>query len=296
MDRVLPSQSPGDHAYIARGTPVYRRVSIAFLAAGLVIFANLYAVQPLIPTFSLAFARSPATASLALSASTFTLALSLPVFASLSDRFGRKPIMIFSLFSSSALQFAIGLVPTFWELVAARALEGFTLAGLPAVAMTYLSEEMDASSLGAAMGLYISGNTLGGLLGRVLISLVADRASWRIGMMAFGAVSLALSGYVAWALPASRHFAPRRDGAREILSRFARAVMRPELDALYLVGGLLMGGFVSLYTYMGFRLARLITSQRPSSDSCSSPISRARSVHRSWAAWRIESDAIACCR
>ncbi|AEJ44071.1 MFS transporter [Alicyclobacillus acidocaldarius] len=253
---MLPSRPPGDHGYIARGTSVYRRVSIAFLAAGLVIFANLYAVQPLIPAFSLAFGRSPAAASLALSASTFTLALSLPIFASLSDRFGRKPIMLFSLFSSCVLQFAVGMAPTFWEIVAARALEGLTLAGLPAVAMTYLSEEVEASSLGLAMGLYISGNTLGGLLGRVLMSVAADHASWRMGMLIFGGVSLALSAYVAWSLPASRHFVPRRDGVSDIVSRFAHAVKRPELDALYLLGGLLMGGFVSLYTYMGFRLAR----------------------------------------
>ncbi|WP_206884900.1 MFS transporter [Alicyclobacillus mali (ex Roth et al. 2021)] len=253
---MLPSHSPGDSGYISRGTPVYRRVSIAFRAAGLVIFANLYAVQPLIPAFSSAFGRSPATASLALSASTFALALSLPVFASLSDWFGRKPVMLISLFSSSVLQFAVGLMPTFWTLVAARALEGFALAGLPAVAMTYLSEEMDSASLGFAMGLYISGNTLGGLLGRVLIGVAADHTSWRIGMMMFGGVSLILSAYVAWSLPTSRHFVPRRDGVSDILSRFGHAVKRPELDALYLVGGLLMGGFVSLYTYMGFRLAR----------------------------------------
>lgn len=253
---MLPSKPPAEHAHIARGTPVYRRVSIAFLAAGLVTFANLYAVQPLIPAFSAAFARSPATASLALSASTFMLALSLPVFASLSDRFGRKPIMLFSLFASSLLQLALGLMPSFWGIVVARAAEGVTLAGLPAVAMTYLSEEMEPTSLGFAMGLYISGNTLGGLLGRVAISLVADRTSWRWGMIGLGAVSLALAGYVAWSLPASRHFVPRRDRAQEILSRFAQAVKRRELVALYLVGGLLMGGFVSLYTYMGFRLSR----------------------------------------
>ena len=251
-----PEQPVGEVSHIARGTSVYRRVSIAFLAAGLVTFANLYAVQPLIPAFSADFSRSPASASLALSASTFALALSLPIFAFLSDRFGRKPIMLFSLFASSALQFAVGLMPSFSGIVAARAAEGITLAGLPAVAMTYLSEEIEPASLGFAMGLYISGNTLGGLLGRVVISLVADHASWRIGMMGFGAVSLGLSAYVALSLPASRHFVPRRDRVKDVLSRFAQAARSRALVALYLVGGLLMGGFVSLYTYMGFRLAR----------------------------------------
>ena len=42
-----------------------------------------------------------------------------------------------------------------------------TLAGLPAVAMAYLVDELDLQAIGFGMGLYIAGTTLGGMSGRL---------------------------------------------------------------------------------------------------------------------------------
>jgi YNFM family putative membrane transporter len=55
-----------------------------------------------------------------------------------------------------------------------RALAGLTLGGVPAGAMAYLSEEMHAKAIGLAMGLYISGNALGGMSGRLVTGAVTD--------------------------------------------------------------------------------------------------------------------------
>ena len=54
------------------------------------------------------------------------------------------------------------------QLLVMRGILGVVLAGLPAVAMAYLSEEIEPTSLGYSMGLYISGSALGGMLGQVL--------------------------------------------------------------------------------------------------------------------------------
>ena len=64
-----------------------------------------------------------------------------------------------------------------------RALAGLTLGGVPAVAMAYLSEEMHAKAIGLAMGLYISGNSLGGMSGRLVTGAVTDFSSWRVAIM-----------------------------------------------------------------------------------------------------------------
>ena len=53
------------------------------------------------------------------------------------------------------------------------------LAAVPAVAMAYVAEEVDAATVGAAMGLYIAGSALGGMGGRLIASLIADIADWR---------------------------------------------------------------------------------------------------------------------
>lgn len=66
--------------------------------------------------------------------------------------------MQLSLFSSSVLALATAAAPTFAALLAIRALEGIALAGVPAVAMTYLAEEIHPQSLGSSIGLYIGGH------------------------------------------------------------------------------------------------------------------------------------------
>ena len=55
-----------------------------------------------------------------------------------------------------------------------RALAGLALSGLPAVAMAYLGDEMDAEAIGLAMGLYIAGSTLGGMSGRLVVAALSD--------------------------------------------------------------------------------------------------------------------------
>ncbi|TDY48065.1 YNFM family putative membrane transporter [Alicyclobacillus sacchari] len=240
--------------YLERGTKAYRHVSLAFLAAGIVTFANLYCVQPLFPMFAARFHVTPTFSSISLSITTLILSVSLPIAASVSDAWGRKPVMVTSLVTSSALGIIAAVCPSFTSLLVIRALQGLTLAGLPAVAMTYLSEEIAANGLGYAMGLYISGNSIGGLLGRISISLLADHFSWRIGLCAFAAVSLLLSIYFWRNLPKSRHFKPKPADPASALQAFGEALRDRGLLCLYLVGALLMGGFVCLYNYMGFRL------------------------------------------
>lgn len=71
-------------------------------------------------------------------------------------------------------------------LLAARALEGFVLGGVPAVAMAYLAEEIEPSSLGKAMGLYVGGTAFGSMAGRVGMGLVSAYTSWQVAMYALG--------------------------------------------------------------------------------------------------------------
>ncbi|MFS8515104.1 MAG: MFS transporter, partial [Planifilum fulgidum] len=178
---------------LTEGTPAFRRANGALFAGGFVTFSILYAVQPLIPVFAQDFAISPAMGSLALSVTTASLALSMLFLGSLSDSRGRKPIMVASLLLSSLLAMATAWSPNFSFLLLFRLMEGILLAGLPAVAMAYLGEEIDPSSLGMAMGLYISGNSIGGLAGRVLSGTLTDLFSWRLALAAIGGINLLLS-------------------------------------------------------------------------------------------------------
>jgi YNFM family putative membrane transporter len=128
------------------------------------------------------------------------------------------------------------------------------MSGLPAITMAYLGEEVEPGALGFAAGLMIGGNALGGLAGRLAGGALAEFASWRLALGAVGAFGL-LSALVAWrTLPPSRHFRPRPLKARPLASAFAAHLSEPGLRALIALGFLLMGGFVTLYNYLGYRL------------------------------------------
>ena len=66
------------------------------------------------------------------------------------------------------------LLPSWHWLLGLRLLEGVALAGLPAVAMAYLREEIDADHHARATGLYIGGTALGGMAGRIVSALLAE--------------------------------------------------------------------------------------------------------------------------
>ncbi|MFC0407844.1 MFS transporter [Roseomonas elaeocarpi] len=240
--------------FIEHGTPAFRRINLAMLAAGFSTFALMYAVQPLMPVFSAEFGISAAQSSLSLSLTTGLLAVAMLFASTLSEALGRKPVMLFSLVVSAALTVVSALVPGWNSFLVLRALQGLTFSGLPAVAMAYVSEEVHPRSSGYAMGLYISGSAMGGMGGRVITGLVTDVAGWRWAIAAIGLLGL-VSAAVFWRLlPPSRNFAPRPLRIRALLGNFALHLRDPGLPWLFAEGFLLMGSLVTIYNYVGYRL------------------------------------------
>lgn len=239
---------------IKAGTPAFRHVTPALTAAGFSTFAVLYCVQPLLPIFSVDFRVSPAASSLALSLPTGLLAIGLLMAGPLSEVAGRKPVMAGSLFASALLTLLASVAPNWPTLLILRALAGLTLSGVPAVAMAYLSEEMHAKALGLAMGLYISGNAIGGMMGRLVTGAVSDFVSWRAAIATIGVLAL-LAAVAFWrSLPPSTNFTPHALRWHEIPTSFLHHFCDPGLPWRFAAAFLVMGGFVTLYNYIGFRL------------------------------------------
>jgi YNFM family putative membrane transporter len=243
-----------DDDLIRHGTPAFRRTNLALFAAGFATFGLLYCVQPLMPLFSAHYGISAAASALSLSVTTGVLAFAMLFAGGVSDAWGRKSVMVASLLSSAVLVLLTALMPNWYALLTVRTLLGLTLSGLPAVAMTYLTEEMHTESIGLGMGLYISGSAVGGMSGRLISGVVADYFGWRIGMAVVGVVGL-ICGLMFWrALPPSRHFRPQALQWRALSSRFAGMFRDAGLPWLFAEGFLLLGAFVTVYNYLGYRL------------------------------------------
>lgn len=237
-----------------RGTPGFNRIGAAVFAAGLAAFVSMYCTQALLPALSDSFGVSPASSALAVSLTTGMLALSIIPASALSERFGRTRVMTVSATSSAAIGLLLPLSPTFEVLLVGRALQGVLLAGVPAVAMAYVAEEVHSNSLGLAMGRYVAGTTLGGLIGRLVPSTVLDQSSWRWGLESAAVLALVCSAVFVRRVPRSQHFTPQPLGVRVLAANVRRHLSSPALTALFGIGFLLMGGFVSVYNFLGYRL------------------------------------------
>ena len=252
---TLPAPDGRDPVWTSRGSAAYRRINAALFLAGLATFSLLYCVQPLLPILSAAFGIDAARSSLAVSLGTGCLALSILVAGNLSDRFGRKAVMAVSLSAAAVLNLAEAFAPTWPLLLVGRALEGVALGGAPAVAMAFLAEEIHPGGLGFAMGLYVGGTAVGGMAGRIVAGLAAEQFGWRGALATVGVLGLAAAAGFVLLLPASRNFRPKaRTGFAAHGATLVRHFARPGLPWLFVSGALLMGSFVTLYNYAGFRL------------------------------------------
>ncbi|CAI3810320.1 Sialic acid transporter NanT [Pseudomonas sp. MM223] len=240
--------------WIEKGTPAFMKTVLALFSGGFATFALLYCVQPMMPLLSKEFAINAAQSSLVLSVSTAMLAFGLLITGPISDRIGRKPVMVFALVCAALSTLASAVMPS-WELVlATRALVGLSLSGLAAVAMTYLSEEIHPQHIGLAMGLYIGGNAIGGMSGRLITGVLIDFVSWHTAMLTIGGLAL-VAALVFWkVLPESRNFRPQMMSPRSLLDGFVMHFKDAGLPWLFLEAFLLMGAFVTLFNYIGYRL------------------------------------------
>lgn len=240
---------------VLRGSAEYRRIAFALFLAGFSTFSLLYCVQPLLPEFAAEFHIGPAASSLALSLTTGCLALAIFCAGAFSEGAGRRGLMFVSMMLGAVLNLVAAFSPNWSMLLVARALEGLVLGGVPAVAMAYLAEEIDHRSLGFAMGLYVGGTAFGGMIGRVGMSLLTDLYSWRTAMAAIGVIDLLAAVGFLLLLPPSRRFVRKRGVALSYHLAAWRGHLRHRgLPLLFLTAFLVMGVFVTIYNYAGFRL------------------------------------------
>ncbi|WBO64228.1 MFS transporter [Streptomyces camelliae] len=236
------------------GGPGYRRMSLALFLAGVATFALLYSTQALLPLISGEFGVAASEASWTVAAATGGLALFVLPMSALSERFGRRTVMTASLAVAVTVGMLVPFAPSLGVLVVLRAVQGAALAGLPASATAYLAEEVRPKALVTAIGLFVAGNSVGGMSGRVITGWVAQEWGWRVSVGVIGAIAVACAVAFRLLLPTPRHFTAGSLRPRVLLDTVRDHLANPLLRRLYAIGALFMTVFGGVYTVIGYRL------------------------------------------
>ncbi|MCS0637708.1 MFS transporter [Streptomyces sp. LP05-1] len=252
---IKASTAPVDaDTRLAPGRPGHRRMSFALFAAGVAAFALLYSTQALLPAISAGLGVTASAASWTVSGATGALAVCVLPLSALSERFGRRTMMTASLAVAVAVGLLVPFAPNLEWLIALRAVQGAALAGLPASAMAYLAEEVRPQALIATIGLFVAGNSIGGMSGRIVTGWAAQLWGWRAALAAVGLLSLVCAVVFRLLLPRARHFTPGTLNPRALARTVRTHLADPLLGRLYGIGALFMTVFGAVYTVIGYRL------------------------------------------
>ncbi|WP_424237092.1 MFS transporter [Bhargavaea ginsengi] len=240
-------------AYTMRDAAFWKIISTLGFAS-LFVFAAMYTTQPLLPLFTEEFGVSVSSSSLSVSLTTLGLIIGLLIISFLSDRHGRTLYIKWSVALSVIPFFIMPLTDSFWLILVLRFFQGFTLAGVPAAAIAYISEEMDRKSVSFATTLYISTNALGGMAGRVLTGYVTELYSWQTAFYGLGIAGALIAAAVIFLLPRSRRFEAADGTIRQDMEAFLFHLKNPLLLISFGLGIVLQLSFTGVWTFLPFHL------------------------------------------
>jgi predicted MFS family arabinose efflux permease len=229
------------------------RRRIAVTLAGAAAFVNLYAPQSLLPLLHEWLGQNAALAGLIVSSGTLGVALAAPFAGWLSDRFGRRRVIVAAAFAVVIPAIFVGLAQSPEQLIAARFIEGLFLPGIFAVTVAYAGDEWPADQSRAVTALYVAGTIGGGFTGRLVSGVVAEFYGWRWAFIVLAAMQLLLALMIRAWLP------PERATQRSSQAPFAAMqslLQRPAMRGAYLTGFMLLFTLVGGFTYITLRLAR----------------------------------------
>lgn len=240
----------------AKGSRAYGRILAGLSCAGVATFAQLYSTQAVLPLLATDLDITAAEAALTISLATVGLAATVIPWSFLADRIGRVRAMMWGICAATVLGLMVPLAGNFGMLLTLRLLEGMALGGIPAIAIAYLNEEVTKAHAALAAGSYVAGTTLGGLAGRLVAGPVGELWGWRAAALAVSVLATLAAAAFLILVPKARGFTPARAaGLRAALGTLAGHVRSIRLLALYIQAFLMMGGFVAIYNYLGFRLS-----------------------------------------
>jgi MFS transporter, YNFM family, putative membrane transport protein len=239
----------------AVAAPASARGAVALGFAGFCAFLNVYATQPLLPLLRETFGVSVAAVGLTVSAPGIAVALASPFVGAVADRIGARRIMVASLFAlvlPTALAATATSVPA---LVAWRFAQGLAVPGVYAGGIAYASARWQGKGTGEAMAAIVTGNVLGGFVGRAVSGVAAEHAGWRASFLALALLTAAGAAATRSWLPAGAVRsapAPRPVAAlRALAARWRDA----SLAATFAIGFTVLFTQVAVFTYVTYYLS-----------------------------------------
>lgn len=232
----------------------YSMISAILFSSALLILSSLYVTVPLVYIFAKEFQVTPESASLAGSAFSLLFAAGCLIYGPLSDRVGRKKVMVSGLIVLAVATFLIGVTDSFAVLLILRCVQGAAAATFSPVALTYAGEMFPNDRKVTAIGYISTGFLMAGIIGQVWASGVEQYGGWHTVFISMACAYLILAIVMGVLLPQSRK---NKEFAKESnpLQQVGMVLGNSNLLLCYGITIMVLLCFVGAYSAMGHLLS-----------------------------------------
>ncbi|MGE7750871.1 MFS transporter [Lysinibacillus fusiformis] len=217
---------------------------------GMVVMSSLYLTIPLISLFSDYFNISLVQAGFTSSVFSLGFALGCFFYGAISEKYGRKNVIVFGLFSLSMITLLLGLVNDFSIILLLRGIQGLAAATFSPVALAYTLEVFPNDRKVGAIGFISTGFLVAGIVGQVFSGYVSEHSHWHVIFYVLAAVYLITALLVVWILPKG----VLQNESKNIwapLKRIGIIFTNRNLIFSYIISFVLLMSFVSMYIILG---------------------------------------------
>ncbi|MFI2131700.1 MFS transporter [Lysinibacillus fusiformis] len=217
---------------------------------GMVVMSSLYLTIPLISLFSDYFNISLAQAGFTSSVFSLGFALGCFFYGAISEKYGRKNVIVFGLFSLSMITLLLGLVNGFSVILLLRGLQGLAAATFSPVALAYTLEIFPNDRKVGAIGFISTGFLVAGIVGQVFSGYVSEHSHWHVIFYVLASVYVITALLVVWILPKG----VLQNQSKNIwapLKKIGIIFTNRNLIFSYIISFVLLMSFVSMYIILG---------------------------------------------
>jgi predicted MFS family arabinose efflux permease len=229
-------------------------LNVAVFAAGFATFINMWCTQSILPQLAAALHVDQARTGLIVTAPLVATALVAPLIGAVSDRFGRKNLVLGAALLLVVPTALVADARNFETMVVLRFLQGLMLPFIFTITIAYIGDETSGAATARLAGTYTSGAIFGGFSGRLVSGLVTAAADWRVALLVVAAMTLAMAVVIGLAMPKERNFRPLY-GVGRALRSFPAHLSNRRLLATFAVGFGVLFCLVAVFTYINFRLS-----------------------------------------
>lgn len=221
-------------------------VFIAIIGAFSSLVNDMY--LPTIPAMMREFHTTPSMTQMGLSMAMLGMGIGSVLWGSLSDHFGRKPILIISLLIFALSTGVALLSPDITFFVAVRLVQGFGAGGAMVLSTSIPADVFAGRQLGKLMGIVGAINGIAPAAGPLLGGFLADRVGWRGIFVVLLAIGI---GMTIWTTRTNETLPPARRIAARRLSDYLKSYRTMLLNGRFMIYVVIKAlGIALLYAYI----------------------------------------------